>query len=227
MIKVLIVNINKCDYLNEGLIHYLNNILPEKELDNSLNFINWEDTFKRRLAHAFVFKWISKQLGVNPKSIQLNRESKFGKPYYNNLFFNISYSHDKIALIFSDCERVGIDIEAIPNFNIFDDLKSVFTSEEKKYLKQLKLKECSSESIRLWTEKEAYLKFLGKGITNGLTNFFVPIKQKRKYLKDGYLTFEMLKYHNYWCTFCYSDGNKKDLKNVHFVNCMSIFGWRS
>ena len=122
---------------------------------------------------------------------------------------------------------VGIDIEKIPNFNIFDELKSAFTLEEKKYLKQLKLKECSSESIRLWTEKEAYLKFLGKGITNGLTNFSVPIRQKRWCLKEGNLIFKMLKYYNYWCTFYYSGDDKKDLRSIHFVNCMSIFRWRN
>lgn len=228
MIEVLIVNINNSDYLNNGLIHYLNSILTKNELYESLNFTNWKDTFKQRLAHAFVFKWISKQLGISTKNIQLKRECKFGKPYYenNSVFFNISHSQDKIALIFSDYGEVGIDIEKVPKFNIFDELKNVFTLKEKEYLKHLKKKESSSESIRLWTEKEAYLKFLGKGITNGLTNFSVPIEQKRICLKYDYLVFEMLKYEDYWCTFCYNNNNKIE-KKVHFVSCMSIFEWRN
>ncbi len=74
--------------------------------------------------------------------------------------FNISHSGNALAAAF--CEReTGIDIERIkkPNFKVADRF---FCETEKDYIKKSDDPELAF--FRIWTAKEAYAKFTGRGI---------------------------------------------------------------
>ncbi|MCQ2603312.1 MAG: hypothetical protein MJ193_05230 [Clostridia bacterium] len=76
------------------------------------------------------------------------------KPHLDidTVFFNLSHSHGVCLLGFADNE-IGVDIEKIRDidFKKFDFIKA-----QDEY-----------EFFEKWTERESYLKFTGKGLSNG------------------------------------------------------------
>lgn len=113
-----------------------------------------------------------------------------GKPYIKNLpdfHFNISHSENAVAVSISDSE-VGIDCEKLRNADL-RIAKRRFTEKEYTYI----IKDSSETDLRffeIWTKKEAYLKFCGKGITLPLNSFDVTDgsldKSFHTYQKDGF-----------------------------------------
>lgn len=90
-----------------------------------------------------------------------------GKPNIINskIKFNISHTGAYVCLVISSNE-VGVDIE-YKNRIIGTSLKSkMLSKEELDAYKNLSLNE--ENYIHLWTKKEAYLKYLGKGINQRL-----------------------------------------------------------
>ena len=86
---------------------------------------------------------------------------KYQKPILNiaNVYFNCSHSGNIAVCVFSDAE-VGVDVEVINRNKKI--LQCVLTSEEEKIIES-----CNhpmEQFIRLWTSKEAYAKYTGKGL---------------------------------------------------------------
>jgi len=105
-----------------------------------------------------------------------------GKPYFKNtdgLFFSISHSFPHYAAAVSD-KPVGIDIEKIRDVNL-NISQRMFTENEKEYV--------GNDTVRffeVWTKKEAYSKFTGKGLGEKFSSFDVLLPS----LADNF-TFEI------------------------------------
>ena len=99
------------------------------------------------------------------KSTLRLRRAEGGKPYFADhpLYFNVSHSEGYVACALSDCEEVGVDIEASnPSPEQAKKIaRRFFTQEEIR-----KVEEDPKFFLRLWTEKEAKAKFFGKSIGN-------------------------------------------------------------
>lgn len=90
--------------------------------------------------------------------------SKNGKPYRKNgLFFSISHSRNRIALLISSKE-CGIDIQEVQNKDFDSMSERVLSSRE--HSLYLKSKDKPSFFTSCWVRKEAYLKRIGTGITS-------------------------------------------------------------
>lgn len=104
--------------------------------------------------------------GIDPNSIIINHPEN-SKPYCENvssIYFNISRTSGMAAIAISDSE-IGIDIEKKLTLNIPIPLH-MFHDDEHVYLAQAKNDQ--QKLIRfyeLWTQKEAYSKYLGKGLS--------------------------------------------------------------
>ena len=87
----------------------------------------------------------------------------YGKPYLKNneVYFNISHSHDLTVLVISDSE-VGIDVEKITMRKKV--IAKVCNEEEQKLIKT------AGDFTIMWVKKESYVKYLGIGIAYGLNN---------------------------------------------------------
>lgn len=86
-------------------------------------------------------------------------ENDYGKPYIDDIYFNITHSNDYIGIIISD-EECGIDIEKI-------ELKVNLDSFARKILTPKEYENASISVdylIKKWTQKEAYYKTIGDGI---------------------------------------------------------------
>lgn len=100
--------------------------------------------------------------------------NEFGKPFienYKNFCFNISHSNDVIVAII-DNEDIGIDVELIQNLS--DDLAKFFCTENE-YNQILKEEKNNKGKLItfIWSLKEAYLKFLGTGMSKSFKSFDV------------------------------------------------------
>lgn len=90
-----------------------------------------------------------------------------GKPYfaeYPAIHFNYSHSRDAVICILSD-RRTGIDIEAVRPFHE-KSAKRFCSDREWAWLEKQVKKD--REWIKLWTLKEAYVKYTGIGIRTDL-----------------------------------------------------------
>lgn len=124
---------------------------------------------------------------------------KNGKLKQNNhpgLFFNISHSETKVAVVVAD-EEVGIDIEVFRPIHL-KLAKRICTDEELLYIfghipdEAEYLSNKNNDIIRrfleIWTAKEAYFKCTGKGITDlGKTKSLSSDFNKIKIITDDYV----------------------------------------
>ena len=97
--------------------------------------------------------------------------NEYGKPFLVNnprIHFNISHSGNYIACAIDD-EPVGADIELLKtaNMKIADRF---FTADETTYIKKINQ---NYRFFEIWTKKESYIKWEGKGLSKPLTSFSV------------------------------------------------------
>lgn len=118
--------------------------------------------------------------------------NKHGRPYFKDredLFFSISHSGRFWAVLFSE-ENVGFDIEDLSIRDISlkrytGIMKRFFSEEEYNFVMNdlneidmetelnIDLDELQKRFFRVWTGKEAYFKFTGKGFVQGFKTFSV------------------------------------------------------
>ena len=110
-----------------------------------------------------------------------------GKPYFKNspeLFFNLSHSGDNVICSFAD-SAIGCDIEKIGEINLkianrfFADKEKSFIFSTEDETEQL------NRFYRIWTLKESYMKYSGKGFSQGLTSFEICIENGISVIDNG------------------------------------------
>lgn len=97
---------------------------------------------------------------------------EYGKPYLegNPVFFNLSHTRSAIAIAVSDMP-VGIDVERVDTCPS-QVANQFFTFKERAYIFSAPEKQ-DERFYQIWTKKEAYIKYLGKGISEPLSSFDV------------------------------------------------------
>ena len=116
-------------------------------------------------------------------------KGEYGKPYirgFPNFQFSVSHAGNLLVVFTSD-SAVGVDTEKIstPNLQI---ATRFFTKNESDYIHS----DPSLSNRRfyeIWTCKEAYIKYLGKGLSCSLSSFDVL-----KEIKDNFYIFELYGY---------------------------------
>lgn len=107
------------------------------------------------------------------------------KPYISNIedfYFNISHSGQYAILSVSDNE-IGCDIQKTGNIkqNI---AKRFFSQVENEFLNSFDNDRKEKEFFRLWSIKEAYLKYTGDGLSKELSSFSVIYKDNIPSISD-------------------------------------------
>lgn len=122
--------------------------VPTSILDSQIND-------KRKIHY---FSWAKLNNILKEKGIDLNNTSikfnKNGKPYIDELYFNITHSNNYIAFVISNFE-CGIDIEYV---NSSRDIKKLSNYIFKKEINDIDL------FYRNWVEKEALVKRYGASL---------------------------------------------------------------
>jgi len=113
------------------------------------------------------------------------------KPLSNDIYFNISHSHDYVILAISNKYNIGIDIE-LKNDKREDRLKNfICNKEELDFIKE------NDDFYKIWTSKESLLKCVGTGLVNDLKKVnSLPIDGMKEY--DGKIYYShYINYDNY------------------------------
>lgn len=155
------------DCVAATLLSY-SNLLPSGERERMSKFKRSEDAYLFLLGRLLILKNI---LGEDMGKLYLMRKNNFGKPYFDNYpFFNLSHSGEIVILIKSSIAKVGIDIEKNVTINIHD-FKSIFTVGEYSIIKSSQ--DPVDTFYNYWTQKEAIVKCVGKGLNLPLSSFEV------------------------------------------------------
>lgn len=154
-------------------------LLRQKELLKKANI----DDRKRSLAGDILTKrYLSKLYGVTEDTIEI-KKGEHGKPYVLNLpaHFNVSHSGKYTILAISD-KPIGIDIEITRDFSAIL-AKKLFNEDELSYIagndSSRKKSEMQRSFYEIWTAKEAYLKYLGSGISGGVNTLSFTLKNSK------------------------------------------------
>lgn len=104
------------------------------------------------------------------------RRSPKGKPFLStmqNLYFNITHSRTHIVIALSDTP-VGIDLEPLRPYPPML-VHRYFHRDEADYLDTLADERKAEAFTRLWTLKEAYVKYTGTGMANHFPTFAITL----------------------------------------------------
>ena len=109
------------------------------------------------------------------------RKGKHGKPYFaeqelKDVFFSRSHSHEYEIVCFSDSE-IGVDCEDLrarkTRTTDFEKIaKRCFAEDEYAYIMQGR-PGAVERFFDIWTAKEAYVKYTGRGFSEGFSGFSV------------------------------------------------------
>jgi len=112
---------------------------------------------------------LGKEIGIVPESVFF-ATGKHGKPRLDipgtdqSPHFNLTHSGGFVALAISD-DEVGIDIENLRPVSTAERLaQRFFSPEERKHVFELDGEARDRAFLRIWTQKEAYLKATGLGV---------------------------------------------------------------
>lgn len=171
--------------VDKSLLFLAINCLDHIELKRGLKFKQPEHSVRFFLAHIFVKLILSAELLVPPDKIRF-AYNLYGKPYLANLShdnsfsFNFSDSGIRCALLLSYNVEVGLDIEEDPlslyqgndkNLPLSTKAKEIVDSglffSHKEQL--LIISEGNVQFYKHWTKKEAFLKWLGVGLVDNLS----------------------------------------------------------
>jgi 4'-phosphopantetheinyl transferase len=136
-------------------------------------FIKPEDADRGLLGDVLIRSIICSKLNMTNKEIHFTAEP-YGKPCVAGLqsfHFNIAHSGHWIVCAV-DCDPVGIDIEEIKPISL-DVAKYFFSMQELRWLMDQNEAARLSCFYELWTLKESFVKWLGKGLTCPLYSFSV------------------------------------------------------
>lgn len=124
--------------------------------------------------HAFLAsrtvlrQWLSQVTGQPANRLTLGT-GPHGKPFLveaPTLHFNLSHGGDWLMIALSDRHAVGIDIEPIqPRQRLTQLCRRYLSENEAQSVLNLSFDQATTQFLRYWTCKEAYVKGLGVGLT--------------------------------------------------------------
>jgi len=154
--------------------------IDNKDIDYAMKYKQIIDQKQQIISRYFKNKYI-KNWYINEKK----------KPLSNDIYFNISHSHDYVILAISNKYNIGIDIE-LKNDKREDRLKNfICNKEELDFIKE------NDDFYKIWTSKESLLKCVGTGLVNDLKKVnSLPIDGMKEY--DGKIYYShYINYDNY------------------------------
>lgn len=167
MIKILAIVLD--ERLDNNIFNEMLNKISTEKADKIKKIRCYQNAVNKLLGDILVRYLICKNTNLTNNKLKFS-QNEFGKPYLVNqrMHFNISHSKNIVAVAISDT-NIGIDIEStkIRAFEL-DIAKKYFCPNE---YDAIISKQHSFTSI--WTKKESYIKFMGKGLKIPLNSFDV------------------------------------------------------
>ena len=167
---------------------------------------------------------LGRYLGMKPKRIGFEY-NQYGKPsiggkFVNEIKFNLSHSGDLAVYAFSRGREIGVDIESVLAFSIDEQIAAQsLTRREIEFLNMLPENLRARFFFKCWTQKEAYLKGWGKGLSFAAnqieTSFFqeasalAGLSEEQTWRKKGWSIRELPAIEGYTAAIAVEGGNFK------------------
>jgi 4'-phosphopantetheinyl transferase len=167
--------------LNSKIIHKLRSTLSTDEIERADRFHFQKNRHSFIAGRGILRSILAHYLENKPREIGFIYNTH-GKPSIANMpvgagiNFNLSHSHGLAVYAFTGRRRIGIDIERMRSNLSFEKIANrFFTSAEFEKLSALAHDEFIQGFFYLWTQKEAYIKARGKGLSIPLNQFGITI----------------------------------------------------
>lgn len=196
-------DIKYCDY------NTLTKLLPKERLDK-IDSYKTESSKLESLASGLLLRHLLEQYGCKNYSFSYN---KYGKPYIERgPHFSLTHSNKLVCCAVSD-NNIGIDAEFISAAR--DNVaRRSFSSEE--YASYSTASDHTSEFYRLWTRKEAYLKYIGTGLAS-------PMYKFNTLSPDIDSMLQSIRLHNYWLSICIKEKAGPILQFLNFSDIITEY----
>ncbi len=154
--------------------------LNDQERHRAAKFINSVHGDRWTVARGYLRQILSQYLDLTPDQIVFTYGQQ-GKPaiasHNDNppIQFNLSHSHDRAIYAISAKYPVGIDLEYIHLVNAAELVDRFFSPAERAIFHSLPISEQQAAFFHAWTQKEAYLKACGTGLSIPLDQIEVSI----------------------------------------------------
>lgn len=181
----------------EELKTSLMKMLPQLQQERISLFKKPKDMQRSLIGESMCRFILGERLSLQPDQVEISKSAK-GKPFLksrSDLHFNISHSGNWAVFALSDSE-IGVDVEKVRAVD-YRVARRYFSTEEFATLDALEGIEKRNYFFRLWTIKESYLKFLGRGLTKSLGSFTVFEKADKFRIKHQDLTDEKIFFNCY------------------------------
>ena len=130
------------------------------------------------VARGFLRSVVARYLGSQPEVLRFEYGA-YGKPALGSghtLRFNLSHSNEIALLAVALDAELGVDVEHIrADFASEDIAQRYFSRAEVEVFNTLPPSERVAAFFRCWTRKEAYIKAIGKGLSQALDAFDVTL----------------------------------------------------
>lgn len=130
------------------------------------------------VARGFLRSVVARYLEMRPEALRFSYGA-YGKPALASehlLRFNLSHSHEVALLAVTLDAELGVDVEHIrADFASEEIARRFFSRAEVEVFNALPQEEQVAAFFRCWTRKEAYIKAIGKGLSQALDAFDVTL----------------------------------------------------
>lgn len=180
-------------YINPYLFERLLKLVDLDKQKKINQFILVKDSYRSLIGDIAIRVLVCQKYHINNNEIfyQYNKYNKPSIELNPPFFFNISHSGDWVVVI-SHTSEVGVDIEKIQDIDINISSK-YFTNLEHQNLLSCKEKDRIQYFFDLWTLKESYIKFVGKGFSIPLNSFFIEKTCSEQFIiRSAYKNFDYI-----------------------------------
>jgi 4'-phosphopantetheinyl transferase len=162
--------------LDRQQINEFSQCLTSQERQRAAKFINPIHGDRWIVARGYLRQILSQYLDLTPAEIVFSYGTQ-GKPEIegNELQFNLSHSGDQAVYGFSAKHPVGIDLEYIHPIAAAELVDRFFSATEQAIFHHLPVFCQQAAFFHAWTQKEAYLKACGTGLSTPLDQIQVSI----------------------------------------------------
>ncbi len=153
------------------------NSLSEDEINRGKEFKFERDCFLFSARRSLLRRLLSCYTGIPPAEIAYHTNPN-GKLTLQSgkIAFNHSKSQSKLAVAITAAAQVGVDLEVIRPLKELPQLLDFCLTEEERVTYSILPAENQLEAFyHAWTQKEAYLKAKGVGITAGMKSILVSV----------------------------------------------------
>jgi len=167
-----IITVETDSELAEEAFQALAGLVSQERRDRVARFRFRQDVVNAMVGEAIARDAISAGAGIDPAALVISPD-RYGKPHAENIsgvHFNLSHSGSMVVFAISDVP-VGVDVEIVKQARL--SVAKRFFCDDEYELVASGLADQDEAFFNIWTMKESYLKWEGKGLVGALDSFSV------------------------------------------------------